>query len=165
MYTVLPGALAPLKAFRPPQVQSVWAVTASGCPLLTTRAVPTHEAGNPGTPDRWTPAAREAGRDPDAISKGLFIFTCVADSRAEAHATAEARLGRLYGQDFSMIVERCCAVGTPEECVARIRDYVEAGARHIILVPCCPAKDVPAQVQTFATRLAPHIRQLVGKDG
>lgn len=109
--------------------------------------------------------AREAGRDPDAIGRGLFIFTCVADSRAEARATAGSRLGRLYGQDFSAVVERYCALGTPEECVARIGDYVDAGARHIILTPCCPARDVPAQVQTFATRLAPHIRQLVGKDG
>ncbi|MDO8532165.1 MAG: LLM class flavin-dependent oxidoreductase [Dehalococcoidia bacterium] len=109
--------------------------------------------------------ACEAGRDPEAISKGLFIFTCVADSRAEARATVEARLGRVYRQDFSTIVERCCLAGTPEECVARLREYVDAGARHIILTPCCPAEDVPAQVQAFATRLAPGVRRLGGKDG
>jgi probable F420-dependent oxidoreductase len=38
-----------------------------------------------------------------------------------------------YAGDFSEhVVDRYCVAGTPEECAARIREYVDAGARHIV---------------------------------
>ena len=42
-------------------------------------------------------------------------------------------LRRRYVGDFSEhVVDRYCVAGTPEECAARVREYVEAGARHIV---------------------------------
>ena len=42
-------------------------------------------------------------------------------------------LRRRYSGDFSEhVVDRYCVAGSPEECAARIREYVDAGARHIV---------------------------------
>jgi probable F420-dependent oxidoreductase len=38
-----------------------------------------------------------------------------------------------YSGDFAEhVVDRYCVAGTPEECVARVREYVAAGARHVV---------------------------------
>jgi alkanesulfonate monooxygenase SsuD/methylene tetrahydromethanopterin reductase-like flavin-dependent oxidoreductase (luciferase family) len=38
-----------------------------------------------------------------------------------------------YAGDFSEhVVDRYCVAGTPDECAARIREYVDAGARHVV---------------------------------
>ena len=38
-----------------------------------------------------------------------------------------------YSGDFTEhVVDRYCVAGTPEECVARVREYVEAGAKHVV---------------------------------
>jgi probable F420-dependent oxidoreductase len=42
-------------------------------------------------------------------------------------------LRRRYAGDFSEhVVDRYCVAGAPDECVARVREYVDAGARHIV---------------------------------
>ena len=42
-------------------------------------------------------------------------------------------LKRRYAGDFGeYIVDRYCVAGTPEECAARVREYVDAGARHVV---------------------------------
>jgi probable F420-dependent oxidoreductase len=38
-----------------------------------------------------------------------------------------------YSGDFTEhVVDRYCVAGTPEECAARIREYVDAGAQHVV---------------------------------
>jgi probable F420-dependent oxidoreductase len=38
-----------------------------------------------------------------------------------------------YSGDFSQhVVERYCVAGTPEQCVARVREYIDAGAEHVV---------------------------------
>jgi len=42
-------------------------------------------------------------------------------------------LRRRYAGEFSEhVVDRYCVAGTPEECVARVREYLDAGARHVV---------------------------------
>ena len=42
-------------------------------------------------------------------------------------------LRQRYSGDFGEhVVDRYCVAGTPEECAARVREYVTAGARHIV---------------------------------
>jgi probable F420-dependent oxidoreductase len=42
-------------------------------------------------------------------------------------------LRRRYAGDFTEhVVDRYCVAGTPDECAARVREYVDAGARHIV---------------------------------
>jgi probable F420-dependent oxidoreductase len=43
------------------------------------------------------------------------------------------QLRRRYSGDFTEhVVDRYCVAGTPEECAARVREYVDAGAQHIV---------------------------------
>ncbi len=30
------------------------------------------------------------------------------------------------------MIDRYCVAGTPEECVARVREYLDAGAQHVV---------------------------------
>jgi probable F420-dependent oxidoreductase len=49
------------------------------------------------------------------------------------------RLRQRYAGDFSEhVVDRYCIAGSPEECAARLREYVDAGARHIVFNVCEP---------------------------
>src|SRR5262249_13914326 len=42
-------------------------------------------------------------------------------------------LRKRYSGDFSEhVVDRYCVAGTPDECAARVREYVDAGARHVV---------------------------------
>lgn len=44
-----------------------------------------------------------------------------------------------YAGDFSEhVVDRYCIAGSSEECAARLREYVEAGARHVVFNVCEP---------------------------
>ena len=59
-----------------------------------------------------------------------------------------------YAGDFSEhVVDRYCVVGTPDECAARVREYVEAGARHVVFNVAAP-EDVErlAEVALAAAR-------------
>jgi alkanesulfonate monooxygenase SsuD/methylene tetrahydromethanopterin reductase-like flavin-dependent oxidoreductase (luciferase family) len=51
------------------------------------------------------------------------------------------------------VVDRHCVAGTPEECVTRVREYVDAGARHIVF-NLCEAED--------AERLSEVVRAAAG---
>ena len=42
-------------------------------------------------------------------------------------------LRQRYTGDFTEhVVDRYCVAGTPEECAARVREYVDVGARHVV---------------------------------
>ena len=57
---------------------------------------------------------------------------CPAHVGDKRHA-ATSTCARRYAGDFSEhVVDRYCVAGTPEECAARVREYVDAGARHVV---------------------------------
>jgi probable F420-dependent oxidoreductase len=48
-------------------------------------------------------------------------------------------LRQRYSGGFSEhVVDRYCIAGSPEECAARLREYVDAGARHVVFNVCEP---------------------------
>jgi probable F420-dependent oxidoreductase len=85
--------------------------------------------------DGWIPIWVSA----DAFAAGLAALP----ERVTPAVTVPAHVGekrRLYEHlrarysgDFSEhVVDRYCVAGTPEECVARVREYIDAGARHVV---------------------------------
>ena len=80
--------------------------------------------------------ADAAGRD-DAVIPGLHIFFAVHEDRDTAVEMAAQRLSLQYNQDFSKLVGRYALAGNPEDCIARLREYVDAGARTIMLNSAC----------------------------
>jgi probable F420-dependent oxidoreductase len=47
-------------------------------------------------------------------------------------------LRRRYSGISEHVVERYCVAGRPDECVARVREYLDAGAKHVVFNLCEP---------------------------
>jgi alkanesulfonate monooxygenase SsuD/methylene tetrahydromethanopterin reductase-like flavin-dependent oxidoreductase (luciferase family) len=65
----------------------------------------------------------------------------------------EARLylSRRYGTEFSShAVERYCLVGSPERCAERAREYLAAGAEHLVFNPAVEPGRVAGQIESLA---------------
>jgi probable F420-dependent oxidoreductase len=118
------------------------------------------------TPERYRASvesivgqAQERGRDLAGFQWVLYQFTAMADTRELAHQRAVERLSRQYNQDFEKLVERYCVLGTAEECAERLSQFVEAGARHIILVPICPQQELMRHVEAYQRDVLPRVRR------
>lgn len=99
--------------------------------------------------------AAAAGRDLDGFSWMAYVPVVVDDDPAAARGTAAAFLGGTYQQDFEQLVPHVGAVGTVDDVVARLCEYVDAGVRHLILMQCDRS---PGQVERLLTEVAPRVR-------
>lgn len=117
------------------------------------------------TPDQYRAActkiatyATTAGRILSQFHYTLYQFIYVADTYEAAFQQANFRLSTNYQQPFDKLIERYCVIGPPEACVARLRAYSEAGARHILLVPTTSdAADFARQMQRLAREVMPAL--------
>jgi probable F420-dependent oxidoreductase len=117
--------------------------------------------------DRFRRSARQladlaeaAGRDPGSVKLGTLLEVCVADTHEQAHQAAADALGRTYQQDFDHLVDRLCALGTPDQVADQIAGFADAGVDHFIFRPH-PTADLDwwGQVETIARDVLPKIRQ------
>ncbi|MBE1536858.1 LLM class flavin-dependent oxidoreductase [Actinomadura algeriensis] len=83
-----------------------------------------------------TRTAREAGRDLSGFAWALYLPVSVHADGRRARRDAAAFLGGTYRQDFDGLVGAVTASGTPGEVAARVRAYMEAGARHFVFLDC-----------------------------
>jgi len=81
-------------------------------------------------------AADEIGRDLTGFEWMAFVFVSVRDNASEALEQAARFLGGTYRQDFNAFIERVAAAGTPTQVATRLQEFIDAGARHLIIVPC-----------------------------
>lgn len=103
--------------------------------------------------------AERAGRDPSAITAGIYQFICLAESYDEAKRIAAADLSMRYNQPFENIVERYVVMGNADDCARRLADFAEAGAQHFILVPITPGfANVEAHVEAYSRDVIPRLR-------
>jgi len=80
--------------------------------------------------------ARAAGRDPAEITAALALPTVIADDNDTAVEILAEHLSARYGQPFERhVIERYCLAGTPERCIERLREYLDAGVEHVIVNP------------------------------
>jgi probable F420-dependent oxidoreductase len=92
--------------------------------------------------------AEEAGRNPEAIVPAVVLPAHVDDDGERARREILAHLSQRYAGRFEPhVVERYCLAGTPAECAARVREYVDAGARHLVFNPSGPAGAYLEQVE------------------
>ncbi|MCC7364219.1 MAG: LLM class flavin-dependent oxidoreductase [Dehalococcoidia bacterium] len=78
--------------------------------------------------------AADAGREAGAIETGMQFWTSVAESREEARAWVAAGMEGTYRLPFERF-ERYTPYGTAREVAQFIAPFVEAGARHVNLIP------------------------------
>jgi probable F420-dependent oxidoreductase len=99
-----------------------------------------------------------AGRPADAVRSSIFIFTACHPDREQAIDMAVTKLSRQYAQDFSRIAPKYVIMGNPEDCRARIRAYIEAGAQTIFLSSACPPEYIEANEEIIAREVIAKLR-------
>jgi probable F420-dependent oxidoreductase len=79
-------------------------------------------------------AAREAGRDADAITGAMYLTLAIDDDAARADAKIDSYLGQYYGmKPAAMRARQRCYAGPAAGAEAWIRSYADAGASHLML--------------------------------
>ncbi|WP_436789810.1 LLM class flavin-dependent oxidoreductase [Yinghuangia sp. YIM S10712] len=79
--------------------------------------------------------ADTAGRDLAGFEWALYLYCSVRRDGDRARDEVAAFLGGAYGGKPDAMLQRIAPAGTPEEVAARIQEYVDAGARHVIISP------------------------------
>jgi len=109
------------------------------------------------TPDMLRDSLRNIAnyRDPTrpTINPGLFIFCAVHPDRETALHMASDRLSKQYNQDFSKLVGKYAIAGNPDDCIARIQEYREAGATTILFNSACPQHHVEENERLLASEV------------
>ncbi len=101
---------------------------------------------------------REQEGRADPVRAGLFVFFAVHPDHDTAVDLAVERLSRQYQQDFSKLAGRYAVAGDPDACIARLRSYVDAGARTIVLASACPSSYVEENHRLMADAVLPALR-------
>jgi len=100
--------------------------------------------------------AREYGRDPAQITGANQLPIYVGATSAEAESGMREWLATEWDiAAWSDSTPESAIRGTAAECVAQLRRHVEAGVRHLILIPY---KYRPDQVEILAQEIVPHLR-------
>jgi 5,10-methylenetetrahydromethanopterin reductase len=121
------------------------------------------------------PTDRDAGRDGAREIAGMYLANKFQNIRGSADtllelagiemeelapvAEAMERGGRLAAKEqvTDSLLDRCKPIaGTPEECVAAMREYREAGCTHVMLELW--GDDRHGQIRAFAEHVLPHVR-------
>ena len=110
--------------------------------------------------EKITGLVAEEGRDISRFQWGFFPYISIYPTVEEAaRVAAEALGGRyLYGGDFLEIVRNYCLLGPVESCIARLQEFIDAGARHIIFSISCPKEDRIRHLETIAKEIILHFR-------
>ena len=104
--------------------------------------------------------AREDGRDLAGFQWAYFPYISIYDTVEQAAEVAARALGGRYLRSggFSDIVHRYCLLGPVESCIARLQEYIDAGARHVIFSVACDREDRDRHIETIAGEIIPHFK-------
>ena len=102
--------------------------------------------------------AQERGRDLTSFQWAHFAYISIYPTEEEAANVAARELGGqyLYGGDFINIVRNYCVLGPVDRCIARLQEYIDAGARHIIFSIVCPPENRAKHIETIAKEIIPY---------
>lgn len=100
--------------------------------------------------------AHAAERSLDRFRWMVFGFVLLDRDGAAARRRAADILSRRYGRDVTEMVSRIAITGTPDEVAEQLVEFVDAGARHLILAPL--DMEDRASVETLLTDVAPAVR-------
>lgn len=92
--------------------------------------------------------ADRVGRDLAGFGWYAYVFVSIDDDPALARRDAAAFLGGTYRNDFDAMLDRVAVAGSPTQVVDRLGAFVDAGAEHLVLVPCARAQDTARRLLT-----------------
>jgi alkanesulfonate monooxygenase SsuD/methylene tetrahydromethanopterin reductase-like flavin-dependent oxidoreductase (luciferase family) len=117
------------------------------------------------TPEQYRAALAKiaeaaAGRSVERFGTGHLLFTRLDRSYEAALDAAATSLSQRYAMDFRRAAERYAALGLPEQVAQRIRDFWDAGVRHVVIDLVGPYEERPRQIEAFAEKVMPLLADL-----
>ncbi len=113
------------------------------------------------TPDGFARRlAQVNARRPDGVPPadgGLVIYAALARTREDGRRIAREYLANEYHQPFDDLVDRYCALGSPESCAETITRFTDAGARHFTVIPACPPERFMDDLRAVAADVIPLV--------
>ena len=106
--------------------------------------------------ERIAEVAVAAGRDPSEIELGMQYWTSVSDSRDEAKSFVSKGMQGTYKLAFERF-ERYTPFGTAAEIADYLGPFIEAGAKHINLIP---VQESPEAVIEAAAKIREAVRAI-----
>src|SRR5262245_50714847 len=117
-------------------------------------------AGSRGTPETFHQSwqkvqayARAIGKDPATLDSGKLLYIDVGGDRMQCRDNLRAFTHAYYGPQYD--VDTTGVFGPPKECAAKIQDFIDAGAKNIVLAPI--GLDV-GQLTRLAREVVPALR-------
>ena len=117
------------------------------------------------TPDMYrsaleTIAQAAAGRDLARFGTGHLLFARIDDNYEQALDQATATLSTRYAMDFREPARKYAALGSPADVAARLREFYDAGLRHVILDFVGPYEERDQQIERFVAEVRPLLADL-----
>jgi alkanesulfonate monooxygenase SsuD/methylene tetrahydromethanopterin reductase-like flavin-dependent oxidoreductase (luciferase family) len=100
--------------------------------------------------------AQACGRSLDGFAWLAYLPVSVDDDGALARQRAADFLGGTYRQDFDAMLDRVAVTGTPDGVVRKLQEFVDAGARHLILLPAVRENGMQMLTRVL-TEIAPQV--------
>jgi probable F420-dependent oxidoreductase len=134
------------------------------------------------TADRCRAAFDEVRAKADALGTELrpdytwsaFVYVSMHHDRERAREMAIKDLSWRYGKDFTPWIDKYCVYGTPDDCAAGLRAFVDAGVEHLALgmihaesiaLETCPTNEESVAaldaIQRFGTELLPALKTVL----
>lgn len=93
----------------------------------------------------------ECERDLSHFTPGIFLFTAAHENQASGFKMANDKLSVQYSQDFSKLIDKYTLAGNPDHCRARLKEYLDAGARFVFLSTACPDDYIDRNLELIAS--------------
>ncbi len=108
--------------------------------------------------------AEQAGRDLSRFEWYAWVFVNADPDPDRAREQAAATMGGNYNQDFKPMIDSVAAAGTPAEVTDKLKQFVDAGARHFIFMPAVGGGDPQPVVHRLLEDVMPAVRAHAGSD-
>lgn len=110
--------------------------------------------------DKIKAAGEDLGKDLTDFQWVCYPYITIYPTEEEAAQVAARLLGGqyVYGGDFINIVRDYCLLGPVERCIARLQEFIDAGARHVIFAIVCPREEAERHIETIAKEIIPHFK-------
>jgi alkanesulfonate monooxygenase SsuD/methylene tetrahydromethanopterin reductase-like flavin-dependent oxidoreductase (luciferase family) len=100
--------------------------------------------------------ARDLGRDPDQMGNVVYHNININEDRDKAREESKRFLDTYYATDWPAdVIERWVSYGSPEDCIAKLRTYVDIGAKEVTLR--ISAWDQMGQLKRCIEEVRPHL--------
>ena len=101
--------------------------------------------------------ADAAGRDLAGFDWMLYAYCSIRPREDDARADVRSFLGNAYGDKPPEMLDKIAPAGTPDQVAVRLQEYVDAGARHIVISPAAHTNTLEV-AQLAATEVLPRLR-------